>query len=151
MANHPFRVENSIVSRFEERPVRMRSMRTMEGLSDDGRTIMWARIPDVIEGVDAATLGILGDFVPLGVSQALGVIGGGTSLDNTLRLVKLVPTEWVLLDIKIHAIHRGFGHGLVNMFAQDGTLMATASQSCVVRTWTGDVPPSRQPRTPRQP
>ncbi|MEZ5219887.1 MAG: thioesterase family protein [Ilumatobacteraceae bacterium] len=63
--------------------------------------------------------------------------GGGNSLDNTLRLVHLVPTEWVLLDIRVHAVERGFGHGLVHMFAEDGTLLATASQSCIVRFWKG--------------
>jgi len=44
-----------------------------------------------------------------------------------------VPTEWVLLDIHVHAVERGFGHGLVHMFAEDGTLLATASQSCIIR------------------
>jgi acyl-CoA thioesterase len=48
-----------------------------------------------------------------------------------------VPTTWVLLDIRIHGVARGFGHGLVNMFAEDGTLMATASQSCIVRIHKG--------------
>ena len=93
------------------------------------------RIPEVIEGVDAAALSILGDFVPMGVGQSLGIRGGGNSLDNTLRIGKLVPTEWVLLDIRVHMVERGFGHGLVHMFAEDGTLMATASQSCIVRFW----------------
>jgi acyl-CoA thioesterase len=96
---------------------------------------MWARIPEVIERIDATTLAILGDFVPMGLGMALGIEGGGTSLDNTLRVLRLVPTEWVLLDIRIHGVERGFGHGLVHMYAEDGTLMATASQSCVVRYW----------------
>ena len=39
------------------------------------------------------------------------------------------------MDIRIHAVERGFGHGLVHMFAEDGTLLATASQSCIVRYW----------------
>ena len=76
-----------------------------------GRRLMWARIPEVIEGIDATTLAILGDFVPMGVGMALGIQGGGNSLDNTLRVVRLVPTEWVLLDIRIHGVERGFGHG----------------------------------------
>ncbi len=46
-----------------------------------------------------------------------------------------MPTDWVLLDIRVHAVERGFGHGLVHMFAEDGTLLATASQSCIVRYW----------------
>ena len=58
---------------------------------------------------------------------------GGSSLDNSIRVVRLVPTEWVLLDIRIHAIHAGFGHGLVHLWADDGTLMATASQTAVLR------------------
>jgi acyl-CoA thioesterase len=100
-----------------------------------GRTLLWARIPEVIEGVDAAALAVLGDFVPIGVSQG-GDYRGGASLDNTLRVVRLVPTHWVLLDIRLHAVDHGFGHGLVHMFAEDGTLLATASQSCVVRAPT---------------
>jgi acyl-CoA thioesterase len=39
----------------------------------------------------------------------------------------------------VHGVERGFGHGLVHMFAEDGTLLATASQSCIVRFWK-DVP-----------
>jgi hypothetical protein len=29
------------------------------------------------------------------------------------------------------------------MFAEDGTLLATASQSCIVRFWKGEAPPAR--------
>ena len=43
----------------------------------------------------------------------------------------------MLLDIRVHAVERGFGHGLVHMFAEDGTLLATASQSCIVRYLEG--------------
>lgn len=103
----------------------------------DGQTLMWARIPEMIAGVDAVTLAILGDFVPMGVGQALGRRGGGNSLDNTLRVGRTVPTDWVLMDIRIHAVERGFGHGLVHMFAEDGTLLATASQSVIARFWKG--------------
>jgi acyl-CoA thioesterase len=60
---------------------------------------------------------------------------GGNSLDNTLRVARLVPTEWVLLDIRIHAVANGFGHGLVHLWAEDGTLLGTASQSAIVRFW----------------
>ena len=76
----------------------------LDGTPGDGRTLLWARIPEVLDGVDGAALAVLGDFVPLGVGQALGIRGGGNSLDNTLRVVRLVPTEWVLLDIRVHAV-----------------------------------------------
>jgi acyl-CoA thioesterase-2 len=145
---HRLPVEGTINDRMEQRFVKGRSFDdlALDGTPNvigDGQTIMWARIPDVIEGVDTATLAVLGDFVPMGVGQALGVRGGGNSLDNTLRVVHLVPTEWVLLDIRVHGVGRGFGHGLVHMFAEDGTLMATASQSCIVRFWK-DVAPAVQ-------
>jgi acyl-CoA thioesterase len=78
---------------------------------------------------------MFGDFVPLGVGQALGVLGGGNSLDNTLRIVQLVPTKWVLVDIMIHAVERGFGHGSLKMYAEDGSLLAVASQTCIARLW----------------
>ena len=138
----PFRhrIDGTINERMEQRLAKGRPFEEFDGSRGDGQTVMWARLPDVIEGVDATALAVLGDFVPMAVGQALGVRAGGNSLDNTLRVVHLVPTEWVLLDIRVHAVERGFGHGLVHMFAEDGTLLATASQSCIVRYWKGDEP-----------
>ncbi len=95
---------------------------------------MWARMPEVLD-MSGAALAILGDYVPMGVGQALGLMAGGNSLDNTLRVARLVSTDWVMLDIRVHAVDHGFGHGLVHLWAQDGTLLATASQSCIVRFW----------------
>ena len=99
-----------------------------------GRSALWARIPNILD-TSAAALAILGDYVPFGIGQALGQFAGGNSLDNTLRVVKIVPTDWVLLDIQVDGIANGFGHGTVHLYAQDGTLMATASQSTIVRYW----------------
>jgi acyl-CoA thioesterase len=110
-----------------------------------GRSALWARIPEVLD-MSAATLAILGDYVPFGIGQALGAMAGGNSLDNTLRVGRLVPTEWVLLDIRVHAVRNGFGHGDVHLWADDGTLLATASQSTIVRFWKEEVPGTK-PRT----
>ncbi len=132
---HRLPVEGTINARLDQRLAGGRPLDQLDGTPGTGQTLVWARIPDVIEGVDATALAILGDFVPMGVGQSLGILGGGNSLDNTLRVVNLVPTEWVLLDIRVHAVERGFGHGLVHMFAEDATLLATASQSCIVRFW----------------
>ena len=122
-------VGDSIVSRLEQRLATGRSLADLDGTPGSGQTLLWARIPEVSHGVDGASLAVLGDFVPMGVGQGLGIRGGGNSLDNTLRIVHLVPTEWVLLDIRVQAVERGFGHGLVHMFTEDGTLLATASQT----------------------
>jgi len=101
----------------------------------DGRSALWARMEDLPD-TTAAKLGVLGDYVPFGTSQAFGRQVGGNSLDNTLRVVRLAPSEWVLVDIEMHALDRGFGHGLVHLWASDGTLLATASQSTIAREWT---------------
>lgn len=132
---HRLVADGSINDTLEQRMAKGRGLDDLDGTLGDGRTLMWARIPQVIEGLDASALAVLGDFVPMAISHALGVRGGGNSIDNTLRVVKLVPTEWVLLDIRVHAVERGFGHGLVHMFAEDGTLLATASQSVIIRFW----------------
>ena len=123
----------TINERLDVRLAKGRQYSEMDGSLGDGQTVMWARLPDVLEGMDAPALAILGDFVPSGVGQALGVRGGGNSLDNTLRVLRTVPTEWVLLDVRIHGVQRGSGHGVTHLFAEDGTLMATGSQSCIVR------------------
>ena len=98
-----------------------RSPREMDGTPGDGRAALWARMPELLE-MSPAALAVLGDFVPFGVSQSTGRMAGGNSLDNTIRVANLVPTEWVLLDIRIHAIAAGFAHGLVHLWAEDGTL-----------------------------
>lgn len=98
----------------------------------DGRSLLWARRLDG-GAIDRVTLAVFADFLPSGISAALGRRAGGNSLDNTIRYVRVVPTEWVLLDTQIDAVADGFGHGRMRLFAQDGTLLASASQSLIVR------------------
>ena len=100
----PLEVGDTIDGRLDQRLAKGRELDELDGTPATGRRCMWARIPEVLDGVDAAALAVLGDFVPMGVGQALGIRGGGNSLDNTLRIVRLVPTDWVLLDIRVHAV-----------------------------------------------
>ena len=124
---------DTMMSRLDFRLAAGRLREDVEGNpAPGGRCAMWARMPGVSE-MSGAALAILGDYVPMGIGQALGRHAGGNSLDNTLRMVRLAPTDWVLLDIQIHAVGNGFGHGLVHLWAEDGTLLATASQSTIVR------------------
>lgn len=143
------RDDGTIMGQIDMRLADARDLDELEVGPGDGRSAMWARV----EGLEcgAGLLGILGDWVPFGIGQALGARAGGNSLDNTLRVVRLVPTEWVLLDIRIHGIANGFGHGMVHLWADEGTLLATASQSVIVRFWDearqrpsgGAAPPQR--------
>jgi acyl-CoA thioesterase len=86
----------------------------------------------------AATLAIFGDYVSGAVSQPIGRRAMGRSLDNTLRMVQLKPTEWVLCDIRMHALVGGYGQGIAFLWSEDGELLATASQSIGVRLWPED-------------
>ena len=100
----------------------------------DGRSALWVHLPDGLEAT-AAALAIVADYVPFGISQAGGRRARSNSLDNTLRMVRVHPTEWVLADIRVQAVVDGFGHGVVHLWGEDGTLLATASQSSTVREW----------------
>ena len=123
----------TIAERIEVRAARMRRLEDLDGTpTDDGRSALWVRNPWG-EDAQAAALAIVGDFVPMGISQASGRRLESNSLDNTLRIARVHPTEWILADIRVHAVADGFGHGLVHLWGEDGTLLATASQSTTVR------------------
>jgi len=120
-------------TRIDVRLVKGRRGRDREGRPEtDGRMLMWAR-PRGDHKIDASMLAVMADFVPQGIGAALGKNAGGNSLDNTLRIRRIVPTDWVLLDIRIMGVHGGFGHGVMYLWSQDGELMAAASQSVIVR------------------
>jgi len=136
LARHLGEDRDTIMRHLDLRLARGREAEDFDGtLLPGGRSALWARV-EALPDTTAAKLAILGDYVPFGTSQALGQEVGGNSLDNTLRVVQLVPTEWVLVDIEVHALQRGFGHGLVHLWSSDGTLLATASQSTIARRWS---------------
>jgi acyl-CoA thioesterase len=83
-------------------------------------------------------LAIVGDYVSGAVSQPIGRRAMGRSLDNTLRMVQVRPTEWVLCDIHIHALVGGYGQGTAFLWSEAGDLLAMASQSIAVRLWPED-------------
>jgi acyl-CoA thioesterase len=126
-------VTDSILSRLDQRWA-------LEGGTGDGRCAVWSRMPDLLK-VSAPALAVLGDYVPLGLGVTLDHEVASNSLDNTVRVSSIVPTEWVLLDIRVDMVSNGFGHGQVHLWAEDGTLMATASQSALIRLWKGDSHP----------
>jgi acyl-CoA thioesterase II len=129
---------NTILDRIEVRVAQGRSFEEMHGEPGSPDSALWARVPGHLSP-SAATLAIFGDYVPGGVSNALGLRTMGRSLDNTLRLVQLKRTEWVLCDIRMHALIGGYAQGVAFLWSQDGELLATASQSMAVRLWPEDV------------
>jgi acyl-CoA thioesterase len=130
---------NTIMDSVEVKTARGRSFEEMDGTPGSPDSALWARVPGHLTP-SAATLAIFGDYVSGAVSQPLGRRAMGRSLDNTLRMVQLKPTEWVLCDIRIHALVGGYGQGTAFLWSQDGELLATASQSIAVRLWPGNDP-----------
>ena len=124
---------DDINAAFEQRSARGRfgAARSMGGASPDGVSTMWVR--PVAGVVDRVTLALMADFLPSGIGHAFGEGVGGNSLDNTIRFLGIVPTEWVLCDTVIEGTANGFVHGRMRLFAQGGALLATASQSMIVR------------------
>jgi acyl-CoA thioesterase len=124
----------TIGERLEMRLANAREFERLDGTPGDGRSALWVRLPEHLEA-NASGLAIVGDYVPFGISQAGGRRARSNSIDNTLRMVRVHPTEWVLADIRVQAVADGFGHGVVHLWSEDGTLLATASQSTIVREW----------------
>ncbi|MDQ1427976.1 MAG: hypothetical protein QOK39_1452 [Acidimicrobiaceae bacterium] len=133
----------TVLERVEMRLALGRQFEELDGTPGDGHCAFWARLPGAESAEpSSAWLSILGDYVPSGVAQALGRSSIGNSLDNTIRVVQLVASEWVLCDIQMLAIANGFGHGRAHLWAEDGTLLGIASQSVIVRVGR---PPLRRP------
>jgi acyl-CoA thioesterase len=105
-----------------------------------GRVCLWVRRRDGAP-ITPAVASYLADMVPMSVAHALGVVAGGTSLDNTIRIGSFVDTEWVLLDLRPHLAAGGYGHGVANIWSEDGHLLTTASQTAAMRPFdVADIP-----------
>lgn len=108
-----------------------------------GRVCVWVRRRDR-NPVSAAMAAYMADMVPLSVAHACGVLAGGISLDNSIRVGAFTETEWVLIDLRPHLAVGDYGHGLAHIWSEHGELMATASQSAsMMRFDLDDLPWSR--------
>jgi acyl-CoA thioesterase II len=130
----PARFETSIFSHVETRIALGRRHDELDGTSGSPVSALWVRVPDHLEP-SAATLAIFGDFVAGGASQPLGRHAMGRSLDNTIRVASLAATEWVLVEIHMHALAGGFSQGTAYLWSRNGVLLGTASQSMSTVLW----------------
>jgi acyl-CoA thioesterase-2 len=134
----PARYETSIFNYVETRTALGRRYEEIDETPASPISALWVRVPDHLEP-SAATLAIFGDFVAGGNSQPLGRHSMGRSLDNTIRVATLAPSEWVLVEIHMHALVGGFSQGTAYLWSRDGVLLGTASQSMSTALW--DPPP----------
>lgn len=129
--------ENSILSRFEVRPIDgprpfMQMERSGQILAGNPRSRFWARIPECSE-INAASLSVLADIAPSVTTSHMGAFVGGSSLDNTIRMVQLVPSDWILCEVELHSLVQGIGHTTQRMWSQSGELLAVATQSFIAK------------------
>jgi acyl-CoA thioesterase-2 len=93
-----------------------------------GRMCVWVRRRDRV-AITPAIASYVADMVPLSVAHACGVMAGGISLDNTIRIGAFETTEWVLIDLRPHLAVGDYGHGTAHVWSESGALLATASQT----------------------
>jgi len=95
---------------------------------------LWARLRDG-RPWSASMLAFVADVVPMSIHRMLGHRQpGGMSLDNSLRVGPPTASEWILLALYPEAAHDGYGHGSVQLWAPDGTLVGVASQTFALRS-----------------
>lgn len=94
----------------------------------------WSRVVGN-QATSPAMLAWQADMIPSAVGAGLGEALGGTSLDNTLRIVDARAADWILLDMRPTATAAGYAYGIAHLWTPDGVLLGTASQSMVVRSF----------------
>lgn len=122
----------SFFDHFERRIAAGKFALDADGEPQSGLLGIWCRI-DGAAVSGAATQGFVADLGPLALCARLGIAPGGTSLDNTVRVVDPAPTEWVLIALEADGYHRSVGHSTARLWSEDGRLMGIASQSAIIR------------------
>ena len=114
--------------------IEMRAAQILEHPDDGpGRICLWIRRRDR-EPLTPAMAAFAADMVPMSVAMAFGVVAGGTSLDNTIRVGEYRESEWMLLDLRPHGAAGDYAHGIAHIWSPDGDWLATASQTAAMRS-----------------
>ncbi len=100
--------------------------------TDSAQLVMWSRLNDDRTATPAA-IAFMADMVPGAIARAAGLVGGGTSLDNSLRFGRnSADQEWVLLELSGEMARNAYAHGSVKVWSQDGTLLAIGGQTAIM-------------------
>lgn len=98
----------------------------------EGQMALWARVPE-LDSITASSIALMADYLPVSAGSMLARPAGGNSLDNSLRVLRVEQSEWLLCDCEVRGIQNGFGHATMNIWSQSGALLAVASQSFIFR------------------
>jgi len=127
-----------LLDTWQARVAQGRLPEDLDGRPGSGRSASWYRLPEGRRTVTAGDLAVLGDFLILDLSDAIGFPVTGNSVDNTLRVGTTCASEWVLVDAQVNLVARGFGSVHAHLWSDDGGLLGIASQTMVVRTVDAD-------------
>lgn len=97
-----------------------------------GHVCFWVKTPPN-SNLTTAFVALIADYLPESIRMNTGQPFGASSLDNMVRIASLTQCDWLLCNIHLDAIASGLFHGHMEIFADDGTLVAVASQSSVVQ------------------
>ena len=92
-----------------------------------GVGLVWIRITDDFP-VTIGKIALIADYL----AGAIPRTRGASSLDNQVKVISRTPTDWFLCETRMAAFASGFLHGESRIFAEDGTLIALASQSAAL-------------------
>ncbi len=96
---------------------------------EDLPLMMWSRLRNGQPATNAA-IAFMADMVPAGIARSARKLGGGTSLDNSLRFGRNpIQEEWVLLELRGLMAVGAHAHGTVNVWSRHGEFLAAGSQS----------------------
>ena len=102
-------------------------------MRDDGHALFWVWRRDG-GPVTPAMVAMTADYVPGAAGPALGVMAGANSLDLTLRLMNhRHETDWVLVELQMDAAGCGILQGGARLYARDGVLLGTSTQTGAIR------------------
>jgi acyl-CoA thioesterase II len=128
-------MESGFPSRFEWRTASGRLFAdSQQAKNQDGRACVWVRWPghELGSAPGQAYLSDLGMTTSDSASKGQG--RGGVSLDNTLRIVSIQPTEWLLLECSLRA-DTGLAHVEISIWSESGDLMGLHTTTALnVRT-----------------
>lgn len=94
---------------------------------------LWARLSDD-RPITPAGIAFMADMVPGAIARAAGLVGGGSSLDNSLRFGRIPhDEEWILLELRGQMAVGAHAHGSVKVWTRDGVLVAVGGQSANMR------------------
>lgn len=114
-----FTTDANLIGQFERR--------TAFEDNDAGVEHMWIK-PKADLPNHAGLLSIISDFI-LGVHP---LTRGGRTLDNTIRIGATAPSGWVLCVRELLSVVRGVAHIEQRLFFEDGTFLASTSQTGLI-------------------